>query len=83
MITPRMTDRSGPDSPKPVSNSMNPTARIAHRATCSTPTARGRVSSRESTSTACTSVSSAVPVASAPAAGAARRSPQRASSKAA
>jgi hypothetical protein len=65
ITTPRISDRNGPDRPKPINNSMNPTVCIAHSATCSTPTERGRVSSTESTSTDCTSALTLVAEASA------------------
>jgi hypothetical protein len=56
MIDPTIAARNGPEIPKPTSSSVNPTTCIAHSPTCSTPTVRGRVSSRESTSTDCTSL---------------------------
>ena len=56
IIKPTIAARNSPAIPKPTNHSRNPTACSVHNPTCSTPTVRGRVSSSESTSTACTSV---------------------------
>ncbi len=48
---PRTAARCAPDRPSCSSRDGGRSCRMAHRATCSTPTERGRTSSRESTST--------------------------------
>ena len=48
---PRTAARCAPDRPRSSSRDGGRSCRMAHRATCSTPTERGRTSSRESTST--------------------------------